>query len=90
MTLIELEKKLKNINRLFNIHKHNSKWGHNEGLYFGNKRVCALPSGHIWYNRHKCYKNMHGVAHRTLLQLIELLLNRGLIRPVDRRSLIRP
>jgi len=85
-----LEEKLKEINPAFNIHRHNHAYGMNDGIYLGNKLVCAIPSGFVWMIAHSGYKNFHGVVHRSLKQLNRLLINRGLVKPWQTRILLCP
>lgn len=86
----ELEKRLKKINPHFNIRQHNNIQGANDGLYFGNLNICAVPSGHIWQNKCYNYQGLFGVVHRSLEELTDLLLNRGLITYRDKLTLLRP
>ena len=83
-----LEQKLKEIDPLFNIHRHNHIYKLNDGIYLGNKRICAIPSGFVWVMAISEHKNMHGVIHRSLEQLNILLIKRGLIRPWQTRVLL--
>lgn len=76
----ELERKLKDINRLFTIRHHSKLDKRGDGIYYGNRHYFTIPPGHIWPRKISDYKGLFGVSYRSLGSLIKKLVSDGKIK----------
>ena len=86
----ELERRLKKLNPRLHIKRYwdKSGFGFNDGVYYGNQRICAIHSGHIYREKHKEHKHWTGIEHRSLEGLFDILYQQGYIKYRNRWKLI--
>lgn len=83
----DLNEKLQSINPLLGIRRYWRKDGANDGVYYGNEYICAVPAGYVYLQKVPEYHNMFGIPHRSIENLVDILVNRHYIEWWDRWKL---
>ena len=85
-----LEKKLKKLDRHFNIRHHSRTDLAGDGLYYGNKFICTIPAGHIYPLDIKEYVGIiKTVPHRSIQGLVRFLIREGVLTERHKAYLMR-
>lgn len=85
----KLDETLKELNPHLTVRRYWNKRGTNDGIYFGEKYICALPSGYVFIEKVNEYHNMFNVPHRSLLNLFDILWKGRYINWRDRWKLLQ-
>ena len=69
----EFIKKLKKIDRLWNIRHHSKTHRVGDGLYFGNKFFMTIPPGRIYPQRELDYMGMFDIPFRSVSEILNFM-----------------